>query len=190
MSIFIIGMLLFFSVHFISVVNDPWRNKMATQLGELAWKGLYSVISIVGLLLLVKGYGDARPTADFIYVPPSWTSHLAALLMLPVFPLLIAAYIPGRIKGWVKHPMLVAVKFWALAHLISNGRTIELILFGTFLMWAVLVRISYKKRDIRPNYGLPESRVNDLIAVIGGVGLYVVFAKYLHGLLIGVYPFG
>ncbi len=190
MNTFLVGMGLFFSIHFISIINDPWRNRMASRLGELPWKAFYGLVALVGLYLLVKGYGEARPIAELVYIPPGWTSHLAALLMLPVFPLLIATYLPGRINGWVRHPMLVATKFWAVAHLLTNGRTIDLLLFGSFLLWAILVRISYIRRNIRPVYGLPKNAINDWLAVILGLGLYAMFIKSWHGLLIGVYPLG
>lgn len=153
-------------------------------------EGRLYLIALAGLFLIATGYGEARPDSSFIYSPPAGMKHLAALLMLPVFPLLIATYFPGRISAWVKHLMLVAVKFWAVAHLLSNGRLVELLLFGTFLFWAVWVRFSYRQRGIRPLPGLPRSNLNDWIALIVGAGLYGLFAAHLHRVLSGVSPMG
>lgn len=182
----VLGIILFLGIHSISIVNDPWRNRMAARLGELPWKGLYSVIAIIGLILIVQGYGAARYDPVVLYTPPDWLRILAFLLLLPVFPLLLAAYLPGRIKAAVKHPMILAVKFWALAHLLANGMLADVLLFGGFLAWAVADRISQKRRTPRPIPGAPESGRNDIIAVAGGLVGYVVFVVWLHRLIIGV----
>lgn len=141
----IVGLALFFAVHSISIVNRTWRNRMVAQLGEGAWKGLYSVLAAVGFVCAVYGYGLAREAASILYVPPPWLRHLALLLMLPVFPFLLAANLPGRIKATIKHPMLNATKFWASAHLCANGGCLRndliavvggLALYGVFVVWA------------------------------------------------------
>ena len=190
MDLLITGLLLFFAPHMVSVINPSWRDDTAQRIGALGWKAAYSVLSLVGFWLIIQGYADARLTADFLYNPPRWMNHVAATLMLPVFILLLAAYLPGRIQSLTKHPMLIATKLWALSHLLANGRTSDVILFGCFLIWAVLVRISIKRRPVREVPKLPKTAMNDVIAVVAGLGLYVVFALHLHQMLIGVRPFG
>jgi uncharacterized membrane protein len=170
------------------IFSPTFRNEAVARIGEHAWKGSYSVLSIVGFILIVWGYGVARQEPVVLYAPPVWTRHLAALVMLPVFPLLLAAYLPGRIKAATKHPFLAAIKFWALAHLLANGTLADVLLFGSFLAWAVADRISFKRRVSRPVPGAPPSGMNDVIAVVGGLALYVIFVLWLHRWLIGVPP--
>ena len=184
------GMVVFLGVHSISIVAPAWRDRMAAAIGEWPWKGLYSIVSLVGFLLLVGGYAAARLDPVVLYVPPAGLRHVAALVMLPVFPLLLAAYLPGRIKTATKHPMLVAVKAWALAHLLANGMLADLVLFGGFLAWAVVDRISLKRRPARPLPAAPASGANDLIAVVGGLAIYGAFVAFLHQRWFGVAPFG
>ncbi|MDZ7841348.1 MAG: NnrU family protein [Gammaproteobacteria bacterium] len=186
MTALILGLILFLGVHSISIVNEPLRDRMAARLGELPWKGLYSVVAVIGLVLIVHGYGAARYDPVVLYAPPTWLRHLAFLLLLPVFPLLLATYLPGRIKTAVKHPMVLAVKLWAVAHLLANGMLADVLLFGGFLAWAVAERISLKRRTPRPIPGAPESGRNDIIAVVGGLLIYLVFFMWLHRILIGV----
>jgi len=188
MTYLTIGLLIFLGVHSVSIAAPAWRDRTAARIGKGAWMGLYSVISIAGFVLLIWGYGLARQHPVLLYAPPVWTRYVAALLMLPVFPLLLAAYLPGRIKTALKHPMLAAVKFWALAHLIANGMLADVLLFGGFLAWAVADRISYKWRAVRPIQTAPPSKWNDLIAVVAGLALYVAFAFWLHLQWIGVSP--
>jgi len=181
MTLFIIGLVLFLGIHSIAIVAPAWRDAQAAR-NPGAWKGLYAIISIAGFVLLIYGYGLA---------PPAATRHIALLLMLPVFPLLLAAYLPGRIKAAAKHPMLLAVKLWALAHLLGNGTLVDMVLFGAFLAWAVLDRIAVKKRVVpRLTPGAPPSSMNDAIALVGGIALYVVFVLWAHRWLIGVSPLG
>ena len=188
MAWLLIGLVLFLGLHSVSIVARPWRNAQIAQRGEGAWKGLYTVVSLIGFVLIVYGYGVARQSPVVLYTPPSWTRHLALLLMLPVFPLLLAAYLPGRIKAAAKHPMLLAVKFWATAHLIANGTLVDVLLFGAFLAWAVADRISLKRRPVRTVPGAPPGAANDAIALIGGLGLYAAFLLWGHQWLIGVSP--
>lgn len=184
------GMVVFLGVHSVSIVAPAWRDRMVAAIGAGPWKGLYSILSLVGFLLLIGGYAAARLEPVVLYVPPAGLRHVAALLMLPVFPLLLAAYLPGRIKSTTKHPMLVAVKAWALAHLLANGMLADLVLFGGFLAWAVADRISLKRRAPRPAPGAPPSRANDLIAVVGGLAIYAGMVAFLHQRWFGVAPFG
>ena len=186
MTMLIVGILLFFLPHSVSIINHRWRDQKAQQLGEWGWKGLIGLISLVGFVLMIKGYGDARVTASVLYSPPAVLRHLVLLLMVPVFPLLVSTYLPGRIKSTVKHPTLVATKLWALSHLLVNGASADVLLFGSFLLWAVADRISMKKREVRPIPAATVGPLNDVIAIAAGLGVYAGFVVKFHSLLIGV----
>lgn len=186
MTYLVAGLLLFFGVHSIAIVAPAWRDGMAARLGDASWKAIYALLSVIGFVMLVHGYGLANAAPTVLYTPPVWMRHVAALLMLPVFTLLLATYLPGRIRTAVKHPMLTATKAWALAHLLVNGNLADVLLFGGFLAWAVLDRISVGKRPQPSPRAAPASMRNDVIAVVGGLVLYVVFLKWAHGMLIGV----
>lgn len=188
MTTLIVGLILFLGIHSLSIVNEPLRNRLHSRLGEGAFKGLYSVVSLIGLVLIVWGYGAARMDPTVLYTPAGWLRHLAMLLLIPVFPLLFATYFPGKIKAKLKHPMLVAVKLWALAHLLANGMLHDVLLFGAFLAWAVVDRISMKRRTERSIPTLPASKANDAIAVVGGLAVYVITVFWAHQWLIGVSP--
>jgi len=187
MTTLIIGLILFLGAHSVSIVAPAWRNAMAAKLGN-GWRGIYSIVSLIGLVLIVKGYAAARLEPAVIYTSPLWLHHFTAVLMLPVFPLFLATYLPGRIKTLFKHPTLNSVKFWAFAHLLSNGTLNDIVLFGSFLLWAVADRISVNHRPARPIHTLPPSKYNDLIAVVVGVALYFLTIHWLHYKLIGVTP--
>lgn len=186
MALLILGLALFFAVHSVMIVVPGARERAVQALGLNAWRGIYSLIAIAGFVLLVMGYGQARLSPVVLYVPPPWLRHVNFLLMLPVFPLLFAAYLPGRIKATLKHPMLAAVKIWAFAHLLVNGMLADVLLFGGFLGWAVLDRVSLKRRTQQPTVAAPASAWNDAIAVLLGLVLYALFLTFLHRLLIGV----
>ena len=186
MNILLLGLVLFFAVHSVAIVNAAWRERMVQRFGEGLWKGVYSLIAIVGLVLIIWGYGLARQDPVVLYSPPLWLNYVAIALLIPVFPLLFATYLPGRIQAASRHPMLVAVKLWALAHLLVNGTLADLLLFGSFLVWAVADRISLKRRTEPSVPRLPDTKLNDLIAVVGGLALYVAFTLWLHDWLIGV----
>jgi uncharacterized membrane protein len=186
MSVLLLGLIIFFAVHSVSIVSDPWRDRMVAKVGEWPWKGLYALLSLVGFVLIVWGYGFARLDPVVLYTPPVWLRPVAMVLLVPIFPLLLAAYLPGRIKSATKHPMLAAIKLWAFAHLLANGTLAALLLFGAFLVWAVLDRISMKHRRQRPIPSVPPAKANDFVAVVGGLALYVAFVLGLHGWLIGV----
>ena len=186
MNALVLGLIIFFGAHSVSIVNDPWRNRMAASMGEWTWKGLYALVALAGFVLIVLGYGLARQDPVVLYTPPAWLHSVAMVLLIPVFPLLLAAYLPGRIQTAARHPMLAATKLWAVAHLLANGMLADVLLFGVFLVWAVVDRISMKRRTQRPVPGIPPSRANDLIAVVGGLALYAAFIFWLHGWLIGV----
>jgi uncharacterized membrane protein len=188
MPTLIAGLLLFFGLHSISIVAPGWRDVMVQRLGEGAWKGLYSVLSAAGLTLMIVGFAHARAHAAVLYVPPAALRYLTFLLMLPVFPLLLAAYLPGRIQSRTRHPMLAAIKLWATAHLLAIGALPDVLLFGTFLVWAVFDRISVKRRPRTLRRSPSPMRYGDLVAVVVGLGLYVLFVLRLHAVIIGVAP--
>lgn len=186
MSLLVLGLALFLGVHSISIAAPGWRDAQAARLGENAWKGIYTLLSLAGFALIVIGYGQARQAPLVLYVPPVALRHVAALLMLPVFVLLLAAYLPGRIKAATKHPMLVATKLWATAHLLANGNLADVLLFGGFLLWAAADRVSMKHRVQRPLPGAPTSPMNDVIAVVAGLAIYALFVFWAHTALIGM----
>jgi uncharacterized membrane protein len=192
MSLLILGLVLFLGTHSVRIVADDWRGVRIARLGLMPWKGVYSVISIIGFVLIVWGYGAARGAPVILYSPPVWTRHIAALLTLPAFVLLVAAYIPGtRIKRAVGHPMVAAVKIWAFAHLLANGTLADVVLFGSFLAWAVADYIAARRRDRAAGTVVvvgPVSR--DIAAVFIGLAAWAAFAFWLHAAWIGVRPFG
>ena len=192
MSMLVLGLVLFLGVHSVRVVADDWRSERIARWGENAYKGLYSLLSLGGFVLIVWGYGATRTAPVELWSPPLWTRHLASLLTLVAFVLLAAAYVPRtRIKAAVGHPMVLATKTWALAHLLSNGRLADVVLFGAFLVWSVVLYAASRRRDRRTGtryFAGPGSR--DAIAVVLGVAAWAAFAFWLHGVLIGVRPFG
>ncbi|MEJ2443089.1 MAG: NnrU family protein [Exilibacterium sp.] len=186
MTLLLIGLFLFFITHSVSIYAFQWRQRMVVKMGEVPWKAVYSLIALLGFVLIIMGFQTARLNPEVIYIAPVWTRHITFLLMLPVFPLLLATYLPGRIQAAVKHPMLIAVKTWAFSHLLSNGNLAEVLLFGSFLVWAVVDRISLKRRPLRPVKEAPASKYNDVIAIVGGLVLYAVFLRWGHRWLIGM----
>ncbi len=190
MAILILGLVLFLGMHSVFIVKPGLRPTIIARFGAIPWQIVYTLVSLVGLVLIVNGYASARVAPIVLYDPPTWTRHVALLLMLPVFPLLFATYLPGRIQAAAKHPMLLAVKIWALAHLLANGTLADLLLFGGFLAWAVADRISLKYRAGPPVPGAPANRVNDVIAVVGGLLVYLLFMFWAHRALFGVAPIG
>jgi len=183
-----LGLLLFLGMHSISILAMPLRDSLAAK-SDLGWKLIYGFVSIAGVILIANGYAEARLAPIILYVAPAWLYHVAALLLLPVFVLFFAPYFPGRISTTAKHPQLVAVKLWAVSHLLVNGTLADVVLFGSFLAWAVVDRISLKRRPTRAVPGLPESKKNDIIVVVLGLGVYVAFVFWWHEMLIGVRPF-
>lgn len=186
MLLLVAGLVLFLGIHSISIINEGLRDRLSANLGEIPWKIVYSVVSLVGFYLLVVGYGEARQGAPVLYETPHWFRYINYLLMLFVFPLFLAANFPGKIKAAAKHPLLAATKIWAFSHLLVNGNLVDVILFGSFLAWAVIDRISMKRRVQRPIAGLPESSMNDVICVVVGLGIYAGFFMWFHAKWIGV----
>jgi len=187
---FLVGLAIFLGLHSLSIVAPKQRDTLATRLGDGPWKGLYSLLSLAGFVLLVEGYSSARLTSAVLYSPPPVLRYVAVALMLPVFPMVLAAFLPGRIQATLQHPLLVATKTWALAHLIANGTLVDVILFGALLGWAVADRIALKRRPARTIPSAPPGRFNDGIAIGLGLALYAAFLGGLHRWLIGVSPLG
>jgi uncharacterized membrane protein len=189
MTLLILGLVLFLGVHSVAMLSPVLRARAIHRLGEPAWKGLYALVSLAGFVLICYGFGSARHTPVILYSPPIWLRHLALIVMLPVFPLLFAAYLPGRIKAAAKHPMLAAVKFWALAHLLANGSLADVLLFGGFLGWAVVDRISMKRRSVpQVLRTAPPGPWNDVIAIVLGLAIYALLIGWAHLRLFGVAP--
>ncbi len=186
MNKLILGLVIFFGGHSISLLALGWRDRMAQRLGVRAWQGAHSILALVGFYLLVTGYGAARPIAATLYAPPPWLHYVAAVLMLPVFTLALASVLPGRIRARAGHPLLLATMLWAVAHLLTNGSVADVLLFGAFLAWAVVVRRSLARRPARRMIALPAAMANDVIAVAGGIALYAAFILWLHARWFGV----
>lgn len=185
MTMLVLGLLLFLGIHSVSIISVSFRDSMAAK-SALGWKAFYSIVSLLGVILIAKGYAAARLDPVIIYNAPLWLRHLAFLLMLPAMIFFVAPYFPGRISQTLKHPQLVAVKIWALSHLLVNGTLADIVLFGAFLAWAVVDRISMKKRSQRPLPGLKLAGINDVIAIVIGLGATVALLFSLHGMLIGM----
>ena len=185
----ILGLVLFFGMHSVSIVALPLRDRLAAR-SELGWKALYAIASLIGIILVVRGYAELRLTPTVLYDSPIWLRHVAAVFLLPIFVLFLAPYFPGRIARATKHPQLVAVKLWAVSHLLVNGTVADVLLFGSFLVWAVADRISLKNRPSRSVPSTRESAVNDVVLVVVGLALYVAMLFWLHEAAFGVRPFG
>ena len=192
MALLIVGLVIFLGVHSTRIVADPWRTATIARIGEKPWKGIYSLLSIAGFVLIVIGYGMARQSPVVLYTPPTWARHLAALLTIPAFVLLVAAYVPlNTIKRAVGHPMVAGVKIWALAHLLANGTVADVLLFGGFLVWAVLSFTAARRRDRAAGTVYPVGTgTRTALTVAIGLVAWAAFAFALHRPLIGVGPFG
>ena len=190
MGMLILGLLVFLGVHSTRIVADGWRTAMLGRLGENGWKGLYSLLSIVGLGLVVWGFGLARQQPTALWSPPVYMRHVAWLLTLLAFVLLAAAYVPrNAIKARLHHPMVLGVMLWALAHLLANGNLAHVVLFGSFLLWAALSFAAARARDGAKLTTYPAGTASGTaIAVLLGAVAWAVFAFWAHGLLIGIRP--
>lgn len=192
MSLLILGLVIFLGVHSTRIVADAWRGTTIARIGEKPWKAIYSLLSVAGFVLIVIGYGAARESPMVLYAPPVWTRHLAALLTIPAFVLLAAAYVRrNSIKRAVGHPMVAGVKIWAFAHLLANGTLADVLLFGGFLVWAVLSFTAARRRDRAAGIVYPAgTSTGNAITVAVGLVAWAAFAFALHRPLIGVGPFG
>lgn len=192
MTVLILGLILFLGPHSVRIVAEPWRTQMLHRLGEKPWKGLYSLVSLIGFALIIWGYGLARYDPVVLWQPPVAMRHIASLLTLASFILLTAAYVPGNsIKARLRHPMILGVKLWAFAHLLANGMAADLVLFGAFLLWAVLDYRAARERDREQSISYGQGKlVPSIVAVVIGTLLWAAFAFWLHRWWIGVAPFG
>lgn len=188
----VLGLALFLGVHSSRMWAGDWRERTVQRLGAGPWKGLYSVVSLAGLALLIWGYGQARQMPVQLWNPPVGMRHLAALLTLMAFVFLAAAYVPGnQIKARLHHPMVLGVKTWALAHVLANGTLSGLVLFGSFLAWAVALFIASRRRDREASVVYAPGRAGrTVLTVLVGALAWAAFAMWLHGLLIGIRPLG
>lgn len=185
----LLGLLIFLGIHMLPTQPDL-RRGLASRFGDGAYKGMFALVSLFGFVLIVYGYHKIQLAPGknvFLWTPPTWGRHVTMTLMLPVFVLLVAAYLPGRITATVRHPMVLAVKLWAAGHLFVRGDVASLLLFGLFLAWGVVDRISLKRREAA---GLVQVKsgpvINDVIAIVLGLAIYAAFAKWGHAYLIGV----
>jgi uncharacterized membrane protein len=191
LSLLIAGLVLFLGVHLVTTMRDR-RADLIKRLGENGYKGLYSILSALGLALIVYGFARYRAHEWIeLWSPPAWTKHLAALLVLFAMIMAVSAYARGHIYERLKHPLLAATKLWALAHLMANGDLGSVILFGSVLGWAVIDRISLKRRSDPGAPPIPVGGMrNDVIAVLGGIALYAALGWWFHPNVIGVPAFG
>ena len=188
MTLFFSGLAIFFAAHLFSALRSRAPGKdLKVRIGYGPYMGLYSLVSLAGFILIVYGFGPARELG-VAWSPPTWSRHINILLMLFALILLVAAQLPaGRIKQGAKHPMLLAVKLWAVGHLLANGEWNSIILFGSFLAYAVFDRIMVKRRgDIGPGPDASISSTMDLIAIISGVAAWAAILFWLHPILFGV----
>jgi uncharacterized membrane protein len=191
MTLLLLGIVIFLGMHLVRVVAPGLRASVIERQGKGVWMGIYTAISLAGLLLIIYGFGEARAVTGMLYNPPVFLKHISLLLMLLAFICLAAGFLPaGRIAVAVKHPQVLSIKIWALAHLLANGETSSVLLFGSFLAWAVILRISLKRRERAGEKVLPvfRSTSNDLLAVVIGAVAYGLFVWKLHEWLIGVAP--
>jgi uncharacterized membrane protein len=192
MLILIAGVLLFLGVHSLRIVVDGWRASQVARFGAGPWKGIYSLISIAGFVLLIWGFSLARQQPVSLYVPPLWLRHANALFTLVAFILVAAAYVPrNHLKSTLGHPMYAGIKVWALGHLLATGMLHDVVLFGAFLVWAVAGFTVSRRRDRRNAVVYAQGTLSgDILAIALGTGLWALFAFYLHARWIGVAPFG
>ncbi|OYU98694.1 MAG: protein NrnU, partial [Burkholderiales bacterium PBB5] len=178
----VLGLALFLGAHSVRIVADGWRTRTIARLGAGAWKGGYTVLSLAGLALIVWGYGQARLAPQVLWASALWTRHLAGALMLLAMVLLAAAYVPGNgLKARLHHPMVLGVKVWALAHLLANNTLADALLFGGFLLWAVLNFRAARQRDRQQGIRYAEGRSGaTAVTVLAGLLAWAVFAFWAH----------
>ena len=191
LAIMILGLAVFLGTHAFVTLRAQ-RAAAVARLGEWPYKGLFSFVSLIGLVLIVQGFASYRDEGLIqVWNPPAWTRHVAAALMWPAVICVTTAYIRGDIQRVLKHPMLVGVKLWALAHLITNGDLGGIILFGSVLAWAVFDRITLKRRSDPGAPAIPSGgRRNDVIALVVGTLLYLALGFWFHPSVIGLRVFG
>jgi uncharacterized membrane protein len=190
MFVLVLGLIVFLGLHCIRIVADDWRKQQIARIGLNRWKGIYSIIAIIGFVLIVWGFGLARQHPVLVYLPPLWLRHLNALFMLVALIFFAAARVPrNHIKAKFGHPQVLAVKTWAFGHLLATGMLHDLVLFVPFLIWSVVLFIVSRRRDRQDGTVYPAGTLKgDVIAVVVGVVVWALFAFWLHTLLIGVSP--
>lgn len=191
MEFLILGLMMFLGLHSTRIFADEWRSSLRSNIGEPRWKCVYALGSIAGFATFLRGFGEAGSDPEVLWVPPAYMHHVAAALMMLSFILLTAAYIPhNSIKARLHHPMTLGIKVWALAHLLTNGQLHEVILFGSFLLWSVMLFRSARQRDAAAGttYAPGTTGATVLTVLLGGF-LALAFAHWLHQPLIGVKPF-
>ena len=188
MALLVIGLALFFATHSVRIVADPWRAKVIARIGLNGWKGLYSLVSLAGFVMIVWGYGQARVGGAELWYGPAWLRYAAGFLMLLSFVLLAAANVPrNRIKAAIGHPMIASIAIWSFAHLLVNARVTDLVLFGTFLVWSAIDFHSARRREHATEISAGTgSWTNTVVAVAVGIAIWALFVGYLHRWLIGV----
>lgn len=191
MPLLILGLVLFLGMHSVHMLAPGFRDRVVARIGLRPWKGLYSLVSIAGFVLIVIGFGMARMDSHLLYAPPPWLKHLNALFTLIAFVLFAAAYVPrNHLKAKIGHPMLAGVKLWALGHLLAIGFERDVVLFGAFLVWAVADFAVSRRRDRAAGIVYPAgTAMGDVLAVVIGVAAWAIFAFLLHQRLIGASPF-
>ena len=192
MLLLILGLLLFLGVHSVRIFADDWRSERVARMGEKAWKGMYTVVSLVGFVLIVWGYGLARQQPVLLWTPPLMMKHLNSLFTLAAFILLAAAYVPrNHFKAWLHHPMVLGVKLWAFGHLLATAKLADLILFGAFLLWAILSYRAARQRDRAQGTSYASGSLGGtLITLVVGLVAWAAFAFWLHAAWIGIAPLG
>ena len=192
MSVLILGLLLFLGAHSVRIVADGWRTRTIARLGPGAWKGLYTLVSLAGFALIVWGWGLARQQPVVLWQPPVALRHVNALFTLAAFVLIAAAYVPrNAVKARLHHPMVLGVKLWAFGHLLATGTLAAAVLFGAFLLWAVLDFRTARRRDRAQGTRYPAGTAGGTaLAVAAGAAGWALFAFWLHAAWIGVAPLG
>lgn len=192
MPVLILGLVLFLGMHSLRIFADGWRTRQIARLGLQRWKALYTVVAIAGFVLICWGFGLARQHPVLLYVPPLWLRHVNALFTLVAFVLFVAARVPRNgLKAWLHHPQVLAVKVWAFGHLLVTGMLHDVVLFGAFLLWSVVLFATSRRRDRIAGTVYPAGTLRGtVITVVIGVVVWAVFARWLHLWLIGVSPMG
>ncbi|MGB3839476.1 NnrU family protein [Rhodanobacter sp. UC4437_H4] len=190
MLVLILGLVLFLGIHSLRIFADDWRGRQIARMGLMRWKVLYAAVAIAGFVLLCWGFGLARQQPVLLYVPPLWLRHLNALFTLVAFVLFIAARVPrNHFKAKLHHPQVLAVKVWAFGHLLATGMLHDMVLFGAFLLWAVVLFAVSRRRDRREATVYAAGTVQgDVLTVVIGGALWLAFVLWLHLWLIGVSP--
>jgi uncharacterized membrane protein len=190
MIILISGLVLFIGVHSFRIFANPARERLIARFGENTWKGVYSLVSLASLVLIIWGYGLSRADPVILWNPPLWTRDVALLLTWIAFILFPAASIPrNHFKQYLGHPMYAGIKIWAFAHLISNGRLEDVVLFGVFLLWSILGFSAARKRDRRAGVIYPQGETKKtVVCIVAGTVVWALFVFVLHRWLIGVSP--